>query len=62
MQLKWNVSGGKSRWKGSELSFFSGDLRKDFDFPELGGKAGSDYFSTLLKKYLTLFSYQKHFS
>ena len=45
------------------LFFFpSGDLKKDFNFPELGGEAGSDYFSTLVKKCLTLFSYQRHFS
>lgn len=63
MQPEWSLSSGKSRWKASKLfSFSSGDLKKDFNFPELGGEAGSDYFSTLVKKCLTLFSYQKHFS
>lgn len=46
----------------SSFFFSSGDLKKDFNFPELGGEAGSDYFSTLVKKCLTLFSYQRHFS
>lgn len=47
---------------GKDQSFlFSGDVKKDFDFSELGGEAGSDYFSILVKKCLTLFSYQKHF-
>ena len=66
LQTKCDQSGvwAVEKVDGKHQSYFfsPGDLKKDFNFPEQGGDVDSDYFSTLVKKYLTLFSYQKHFS